>query len=280
MSRIIIFGSGGVGIKAMHKLQAEGNEIICFTDNNRKKWGTVCEGLAIIAPEQIMHESFDYVAIGVFKAVEPIRQQLKGMHIADERIIVPVEPDRIFLNGLKFDETELDKPDPDSYFSRNTQTYEEMHIQICDSEFLRKLEDLKKVLKQNRIPRNRVCVVSGAVLQVFALRETKEFDDVDIIMTSDLREQYGKGLVIVSDTAEMHRQNLYTIPDDNIIMNPEYHFVFSDLKFMCPGILVEYTKEHDREEYELLLKLREFYEAGGKMCDYCKDQCRLGKSNV
>lgn len=36
MNKIIIFGCGGVGKKAMQKLQEEGNEIICFTDNSQK----------------------------------------------------------------------------------------------------------------------------------------------------------------------------------------------------------------------------------------------------
>ena len=90
-------------------------------------------------------------------------------------------------------------------------------------------------------------------------------------MTSDLREQYGKELVIVSDTAEMHRQNQYTVSDDSIIMNPEHHFVFDDLKFMCPNILAEYTKEHAREEYDLLREVKDFYGQGGSMRDNCKD---------
>ncbi len=271
MSRIIIFGSGGVGSKAMHKLEAEGNEIICFADNNCSRWGAVCEGKRVIDPSQIRDETFDYIAIGVFKAAEQIRWQLNGMNIADEKIFIPIEPNRIFINRLKFDEAKLEKLDPVSYQSQNTQIYLSMHIQIQDNEFLKKLEALKVVLRQNRIPRNNVCVVSGAVLQAFALRETKEFDDVDIIMTSDLREQYGKELVIVSDTAEMHRQNQYTVSDDSIIMNPEHHFVFDDLKFMCPNILAEYTKEHAREEYDLLREVKDFYGQGGSMRDNCKD---------
>lgn len=258
MSRIIIFGCGGVGIKAMHKLERENNQIICFADNNPQKWGTVREGKRVIAPGEIGQETFDYIAIGVFKAVESIRRQLKVMGITDKKIIIPIEPNRIFLNRENIVEKELEKLDNVSYLSQNTKNYIEMNIQIQDIEFLKKLEDLKNVLKQNRILRNKVCVVSGAVLQAFALRETKEFDDIDIIMTSDLREQYGNGLVIVSDTAEMHKQNQYTVADDDIIMNPDNHFVFSDLKFMCPQILVEYVKERSEEEYKLLQKLNDF----------------------
>ena len=255
MSSFIIFGSGGVGIKVLHKLETEKNRIICFADNDCTKWGTAISGKRVISPEQIADEQFDYVAIGVFKAVESIQSQLNGMGIANEKILIPIEPERIFPNREKTTDEELEILDYSSYLSINTRKYRELNIQIRDMEFLKKLEDLKSVLKRNRIPRNKVCVVSGAVLQAFALRETKTFDDIDIIMTNELREQYGKGLVIVSDTAEMHKQNQYSISDDCIIMDPDNHFVFSNLKFMSPRILAEYVKKNKREEYELLLKL-------------------------
>ena len=89
MSRVIIFGCGGVGSTAMNKLLKDGNEIICFTDNSQKKWGTSYEGKRVICPQNIKKEKFDYVAIGVYKAVDSIRQQLNIMGINDEKIIVP-----------------------------------------------------------------------------------------------------------------------------------------------------------------------------------------------
>ena len=83
---------------------------------------------------------------------------------------------------------------------------------------------MKEVLFNKNIPRNKVCVVSGAVLQANGLRESKLFDDIDIIMTSDLRELYGRELGVVSEYAEMHPQNEYIICDDEIIVNNENHF--------------------------------------------------------
>lgn len=264
MSRIIVFGCGGVGSKARQKLEAEGNEIICFTDNSCSKWGSNFEGKRVIAPEAILQENFDYIAIGVYKAVDLIKRQLGGMGIDNNRIIIPIQPDRIFPNNAVVSEERLRKLEKSEYSSKNTLAYKELNIQIKDEAFLIKLDDLKETLIKNNIPRTNVCVVSGAVLQVYGLRESKEFDDIDIILTSDLREQYGKGLVIVSDTAEIHKQNQYAVSDDDIIINPDNHFVFSDLKFMCPGILAEYVKERDEEEYKLLLQLNDLYGTGRK----------------
>lgn len=242
MSRIIVFGCGGVGSKAKKKLEAEGNTIICFADNSRSKWGKDFEGKKIIAPHTILQENFDYIAIGIYKAVALIKKQLNEMGIEDNRIIVPIEPDRIFPNSEVVSEERLRTLEMSEYLSQNTLGYNDLNIQIKDEAFLKKLEDLKETLIENNIPRASVCVVSGAVLQAYGLRESKEFDDIDIIMTSDLREQYGKGLVIVSERAEMHPQNEYDISDDEIILNEKNHFVFRDLKFMCLRILDEYIK--------------------------------------
>lgn len=252
MSRIIIFGCGGVGSKARRKLEAEGNEIICFTDNSRSKWGSSFEGKRVIAPRAILQENFDYIAIGMYKAVELIRRQLNEMGIDNNRIIVPIQPDRIFPNRINVSEEELRNLAMSEYWSKSTLAYKELNIQIEDEEFLKKLEDLKETLVENNIPRANVCVVSGAVLQAYGLRESKEFDDIDIIMTSELRDIYGKGLVIVSESAEMHPQNEYDVSDDDIILKEENHFAFQDLKFMNLEILYRKVLLNNAEEAKLI----------------------------
>lgn len=250
MSSFIIFGSGGVGIRVMELLLSEGNDVICFADNSNIKWGTACEGRRVIPPDKILEQRFDYVAIGAFKASDIIKNQLLGMGISEEKIVVPIKPDRIF--PLEIFAQDKEEPDQDGQISRNTQEYLNRNIKISDEDFFSKLDDLKQVLKKNNVPLSKVCVVSGAVLQVLGLRKSKEFDDVDIVMTSDLRRIYGSGLVIVSDTAEMHVQDSYYISDDEIIKNKAYHFMFFGLKFMHPRILLEYAKNRNDSEYELL----------------------------
>lgn len=252
MSRIIIFGCGGVGSKVKTKLEAEGNEIICFTDNCSSKWESRFEDKRIIAPQTILQENFDYIAIGIYKAADLIRRQLNEMGVDNRRIIIPIEPDRIFPNEADVSAESLQNLKMAEYSSKSTLEYKKLNIQIEDEQFLNKLENLKETLIENNIPKSSVCVVSGAVLQAYGLRESKEFDDIDIIMTSDLRSIYGKGLVIVSENAEMHPQNEYDVCDDDIILKEENHFVFYDLKFMNLMILYRKVILDDKEAAKLI----------------------------
>lgn len=256
MSRIIIFGCGGVGRMAMQKLQKEGNEITCFVDNSQKKWGTSYEGKRVFPPASIMEKTFDYVAIGVYKAVNTIKQQLYAMGVDDEKIIVPIQPKRIFYNEEVLTKDELTLLDQAEYVSRNTREYELLKVRITDVEFLNKIEDLKQTLFKYNVPRRNVCIVSGAVLQVLGLRESNEFDDIDIIMTADLRKKYGAGLVIVSESAEMHVKDLYDVPDDEIVRNDKYHFVFGGMKYIHPQILCQYLSKNNQDEYKLLQNIK------------------------
>lgn len=231
-----VFGSGGIGVKAKVQLENEGRTVIGFLDNDDSKWGKRIEDCGIYAPQSIVGESYDFVAIGVYKSAEIIRQQLQKLGVAESKIIVPIEPARIFPNPIPLtaeQRAKLDRLEPCEYDSENTKAYLEKNIIIDDEEFLHKLECLKQTLKENSIPRGKVCVVSGAVQQAYGLRRSKKFDDIDVIMSSDLRRIYGEGLVILSATAEMHPQNKYRIADDEIIEDMRYHFVFRDLKFAC-----------------------------------------------
>lgn len=256
MNKIIIFGCGGVGKKAMQKLQEEGNEIICFTDNSPKKWGTIYEGKRVISPSNIVKEKFDYIAIGVYKAVNSIKQQLNEMGIDDEKIVVPIQPERIFYNDEVLTLDELTMLEQTEYISRNTMEYEQLGVRINDIEFLNKIEDLKQTLLKYNVPRKNVCIVSGAVIQVLGLRKSSEFDDIDIIMTADLRKKYGAGLVIVSESAEVHVKDLYDISDDEIVRNDKYHFVFDGMKYVHPQILYRYVAKHNQDEYKLLQSIK------------------------
>ena len=201
------------------------------------KWGGSLDNCPICDPKIVAEVQYDFIAIGVYKAVDAIKKQLQEMGVPESKIIVPVKPVKIYPNPVCFFPKQLELLDPFEYVSETTKEYEKKGVLIEDKELLDRLESLKSVLKENRIPREKVCVVGGAVLQVHGLRKSQKFDDIDIIMTSDLRKIYGTGLVIISETAEMHPQNEYTISDDEIIENYQYHFQFNDLKFACLEVL-------------------------------------------
>lgn len=253
-NKVIVFGCGKVGFKVKEKLEAGGLEVIAFSDNDSAKWGTEMAGKPVIAPDSLHNMKYNYIAIGIYKAADAVKKQLIKMGIKDNQILIPLRPQCIFYNDQNIETEDLNILEQEEYESKNTKEYESLQLEISDKDFLDKLENLKKVLQSNNIPLKKVCVVSGAVLQAYNLRNSKKFDDIDIIMTSDLREFYGKGLVIVSESAEMHPKDLYTIRDDEIILDKKYHFIFNGLKFMTLKLLYDQVKAKDKKEALLIEK--------------------------
>lgn len=241
---VIIFGCGGVGLTAKDKLEDDGMNIVAFADNNEKRHGTFVEGCKVISPEEISSYDYDYIAIAVFKHVASIRTQLYSLNIPEEKIIVPVEPEyKIFVNPAEYEYEELITLSEDNYGSQSTKNYEKLHIEVQDKAFLAKLDELKKVLLENNIPREKVCVVKGAVMVAYGLRASKRFEDIDIIMTNDLRELYGKGNVWISEDIEMVATGYMDgRNDDEIIKDVNKHFVFQGLKFMNLEDFYEYKR--------------------------------------
>ena len=118
-------------------------------------------------------------------------------------------------------------------FFNNTLNFIHNRLDVeCNIMFNNRLAELKKQIHKNNIPLEEVCVVSGAVLEVYGIRKTKKFDDIDIILSSRFRKVYGDGLIIVSENVEVHKANEYDIPDDEIILNPNNHFYYNGIKFM------------------------------------------------
>jgi len=249
--RIIIFGTGGVGGDARKLLESQGAEVVGFADNNAQKWGGVKDGLPVYAPHELGGLDFDRLAIGVFKAADNIRAQAQALGLDGNRIFVPIEPRRIFVNTVFQNDSGLAAPEEETN-SEQTRFFLKNRRALDNPDFLHRLEELKKTLLRNNIPMAEVCVVSGAVLEAYGLRPSKPFDDVDVIMTSRFRRLYGDGLVIVSATAEMHPQNEYDVTDDEIIGDPFHHFSCHGLKFMAPEILYRRVKVLNNSEADLL----------------------------
>ena len=126
------------------------------------------------------------------------------------------------------------------------------------SDFIMRLEKLKEKLIRYNIPVKETCIVSGAVLEAYGLRETKKNDDLDIIMTDKYRDLYGKGLVIISDEIEMHPQNELLgmdmegkneLTDEEIVRNEKNYFWLRGIKFLTLELLYRQRKTmHDSKE--------------------------------
>ncbi len=238
--RYIVFGTGGVGIECKELLVRKGKDVIAFADNDSSKHGTVISGLKVYSPSKIKELDPDMVAIGMYKAAASVKRQLLELGIPDNKICIPIEPDRIYYN----DSIQYDPRDPaEEALLSSTSEFHKKRQPLYDNDFIDKLNNLKDVLKANNISLWNVCVCGGGILQAYGLRKSKQFDDIDIILTSNYRNLFGEGLVIVSETAEMHRQNEYDIEDDEIILNPEFHFIFQGLKFVNLDIYYRYLQK-------------------------------------
>ena len=71
-----VFGTGGIGLKAKAQIEDGGKTVIGFLDNDDSKWGKKIENCEIFAPQYITEASYDFVAIGVYKAVEVDRKSV------------------------------------------------------------------------------------------------------------------------------------------------------------------------------------------------------------
>ncbi|MGK2959387.1 MAG: FkbM family methyltransferase [Acidimicrobiales bacterium] len=52
VDRLVLLGAGGLGRQILAGLRMEGIEPIAFIDNNEDRWGSVIDGLGVIAPEE------------------------------------------------------------------------------------------------------------------------------------------------------------------------------------------------------------------------------------
>lgn len=55
--KICLYGAGSAGIAFLYYLRKVGIEPIYFVDKNAGRWGTFCEGIEIIAPEQVVYRA-------------------------------------------------------------------------------------------------------------------------------------------------------------------------------------------------------------------------------
>ncbi len=244
MKRILIFGASDVGALAKRKLLEEGYEVLAFADNDKKKWGTEFEGLQVIAPSDIDVLQVDYVAIGLYKHISCVREQLIALGIDEGQIIIPVSPDKKLFYNERYTEKNTEKSKYERYSIGDFALMEREKPSISDNSILQmRIEDLKRNLLNNNIPFEEVCVCGGAVYEAYGKRESNIRDDLDIIMTDRFRKLYGKELIIVSDEVEVHKQNNYRLDaggeviDDAIIWNSNYHIIIDEIKFIRLGVM-------------------------------------------
>lgn len=94
---IIIFGAGDIGTELCKRiLESDRESLRCICDNNPGKQGQFCEGVPIVLPAQAAHDyPKGFFLITVYNHTEEVRQQLLGLHIPTEQMIVFTKEDYI-----------------------------------------------------------------------------------------------------------------------------------------------------------------------------------------
>lgn len=86
---IVIFGSGMNGKSIAQSLKARGIMPVCYADNEKDKWGTLVEGIAVKCPAEIDFGNVDAVVISPFKQtiVDEMRKQLLELGVQEETLL-------------------------------------------------------------------------------------------------------------------------------------------------------------------------------------------------
>ncbi len=87
IERILIFGAGELGIRALNKMDGK-YRVLNFADNNPNLQGKYLKGLKIIPPAEIPEMDFDRVVIANQYIME-VSSQLRGLGIRSDKIDIP-----------------------------------------------------------------------------------------------------------------------------------------------------------------------------------------------
>lgn len=103
------------------------------------------------------------------------------------------------------------------------------------SDFYEMIYELKEYCNANQIDLKDICIIGSASLELFGI---KKANDIDIIMLSEIRIKYGENRVKLTDTIDLVKKGYLRdrykviIPDDELILNDKYHFVYMSCKFI------------------------------------------------
>jgi len=89
MKKLIIFGTGEDSHKAVKSIAKFKAKVICFADNDSKKWNKQFYRKTIIEPKYLCNKEFDYIIIATTSFWKPIRKQLLEYGIPKDKILMP-----------------------------------------------------------------------------------------------------------------------------------------------------------------------------------------------
>lgn len=80
--KVIIFGAGGTAFRVYNMIKKE-VDVICFVDNDKKKWGNTHDGLDIKNPQILkqLEKEYDYIVLGTLMGLHEVPKQLEELKI-------------------------------------------------------------------------------------------------------------------------------------------------------------------------------------------------------
>jgi hypothetical protein len=104
MDKVIIFGTAGTGQKLFKKIKNT-EDVLCFSDNNEKLWGTELEGKKIVNPNELVNMEFDFIHVASMCGLAAITEQLVGLGIPrykmkNEMALVQTKSRVLFLENF------------------------------------------------------------------------------------------------------------------------------------------------------------------------------------
>ncbi len=91
---VVVFGAGKTGEKAVRVLLKENITVIAVLDNQEDKWGTECQGVPIVSPQNGILEKEALYFIAVLHGADTVQIQLRSMGIQDKDIVNPFSRER------------------------------------------------------------------------------------------------------------------------------------------------------------------------------------------
>lgn len=80
MKKAVIWGAGSTG-RQVYESEHDAVEVVCFVDNDKKKWGTKLYDLEVRSPESLRHTEFDVVLLGTLMGLEDVPEQLQSLGV-------------------------------------------------------------------------------------------------------------------------------------------------------------------------------------------------------
>lgn len=88
----VIYGAGKVSSVAISMVNKVGGKVAYLADSDENKWGTLINGYEVLSPDELIkrQNEYDCVLIGSSRYYCDIREKLRSIGLADERISVPL----------------------------------------------------------------------------------------------------------------------------------------------------------------------------------------------